>query len=90
MRRTLLLIVAFLSLVIAEKASGQVLMDENFNYTAGDSIGAHGWVWNTGTTNTILVATPGLTYAVTRFQALEIPAELKITEMMHTSRQIQH
>ena len=63
MRRILLLIVAFLSLVIAEKASGQVLMDENFNYTAGDSIGAHGWVWNTGTTNTILVATPGLTYA---------------------------
>lgn len=63
MRRILLLIVAFLSLVIAEKASSQVLMDENFNYPAGDSIGAYGWVWNTGTTNTILVATPGLTYA---------------------------
>ncbi len=63
MRRILLLAVAFLSLLIAEKATSQVLMDENFNYPAGDSIGAHGWVWNTGTTNTIMVATPGLTYS---------------------------
>ncbi|MBI5727632.1 MAG: T9SS type A sorting domain-containing protein, partial [Ignavibacteriales bacterium] len=43
--------------------SSQVYFTENFNYTAGDSIGAHGWLWNTGTTNTIFVATPGLTYA---------------------------
>ena len=63
MRRTLLLIVAFLSLVIAEKASSQVLFDENFNYPAGDTITAYGWVWNTGTTNLIRVATPGLTFS---------------------------
>jgi hypothetical protein len=62
MRRLLLLVMALLSLAIVEKASSQILMDENFNYPAGDSIGAHGWVWNTGTTNTIMVATPGLTY----------------------------
>ena len=63
MRRLLLLIMAVLSLAIVERASSQVLMDENFNYPAGDSIGAHGWVYNTGATNTILVVTPGLTYA---------------------------
>ncbi len=63
MRRLLLLFMALLSLVIVERASSQILMDENFNYTAGDSIGAYGWVYNTGTTNTILVATPGLIYS---------------------------
>ncbi|MEO8512094.1 MAG: T9SS type A sorting domain-containing protein [Ignavibacteria bacterium] len=62
MRRLLLLVMAILSLAIVERASSQILFDENFNYTAGDSIGAHGWVYNTGTTNTILVATPGLTF----------------------------
>jgi hypothetical protein len=41
----------------------QVLFTENFAYPAGDSIGAHGWVYNTGTTNTIKVATPGLTFS---------------------------
>ncbi len=63
MRRLILLIIAFLSFAIVEKTSSQILMDENFNYPAGDSIGAYGWVYNSGTTNTILVATPGLTYA---------------------------
>lgn len=63
MRRLLLLIVAVLLLLTAEKSFSQILMDENFNYPAGDSIGAYGWVYNTGTTNTILVATPGLVYS---------------------------
>lgn len=40
----------------------QHLFEENFNYTAGDSIGAHGWVWNTGVANTIMVTSPGLTF----------------------------
>jgi hypothetical protein len=43
-------------------ANSQALFVENFDYTAGDSIGAHGWIWNTGTTNTIKVVSPGLTY----------------------------
>lgn len=41
----------------------QVYLDENFSYTAGDSIGAHGWVFNSGTTNTIKVTSPGLSYS---------------------------
>ena len=41
----------------------QLYLDENFSYTAGDSIGAHGWVFNTGTTNTIKVTSPGLNYS---------------------------
>jgi hypothetical protein len=40
----------------------QVMMDENFDYPAGDSLGAHGWVWFSGTTNTLMVVSPGLTY----------------------------
>ncbi len=41
----------------------QVNLDENFSYTAGDSIGAHGWVFNSGTTNTINVTSPGLSFS---------------------------
>lgn len=63
MRRLLLLTAVVFSLVAASGLKAQILFEENFNYTAGDSIGAYGWVWNTGTTNTILVATPGLTYS---------------------------
>lgn len=62
MRRLLLLFMALLSLAIVERASSQVLMDENFNYPAGDSIGAHGWVGFSSFVNVISVATPGLTY----------------------------
>ena len=42
--------------------NAQNLLIENFNYPAGDSIGAHGWTQFSGTTNTILVKAPGLTY----------------------------
>jgi len=64
MRRILLLIVAFVSFAIVEKASGQILMTENFDYPAGDSLGAHGWVsFSGGATNVLSVATPGLTYS---------------------------
>lgn len=41
----------------------QILFTENFDYPAGDSIGAHGWNWNTGVTNTIFVTSPGLVFA---------------------------
>ncbi len=43
-------------------ANSQIVFTENFDYTAGDSIGAHGWVPNTGSTNNIMVVSPGLTY----------------------------
>jgi hypothetical protein len=43
-------------------ANSQILLTENFDYTAGDSIGAHGWVAFSGTTNNIKVVSPGLTY----------------------------
>lgn len=43
-------------------ANSQVKIVENFAYTAGDSIGAHGWVYNSGTVNPLLVTSPGLTY----------------------------
>lgn len=44
-------------------ASAQVLLDENFDYPEGDSLGAHGWVTFNGTTNVLTVVTPGLTYS---------------------------
>jgi hypothetical protein len=43
-------------------ANAQVLLTENFDYPAGDSIGAHGWVTFSGTTNVLTVVSPGLTY----------------------------
>ncbi|MBS1494466.1 MAG: T9SS type A sorting domain-containing protein [Bacteroidetes bacterium] len=43
-------------------ANSQVRFTENFSYPAGDSIGAHGWVYNSGTVNPLLVTAPGLTY----------------------------
>ncbi|MBX7043602.1 MAG: T9SS type A sorting domain-containing protein [Ignavibacteria bacterium] len=44
-------------------ARSQVLLNENFDYPAGDSLGAHGWVsFSGGSTNVLTVTTPGLTY----------------------------
>jgi hypothetical protein len=43
-------------------ANSQVLFTENFAYTAGDTIGAYGWVYNSGVANPLTVTTPGLTY----------------------------
>lgn len=63
MRRTLLLIVAFLSLVIIDTTFSQILFTENFSYTSGDSLTANGWLRHSGSQGQILVATPGLTYS---------------------------
>ncbi len=42
----------------------QTLLLENFNYPAGDSLGAHGWVnFSGGATNVLTVVSPGLTYS---------------------------
>jgi len=50
-------------LISFQTSTSQVLFTENFDYPGGDSIGAHGWTWNTGTSNTILVTAPGLIYS---------------------------
>ncbi|HRE41853.1 MAG TPA: T9SS type A sorting domain-containing protein [Ignavibacteria bacterium] len=54
--------ILFFLLIVKGNVNSQVLFNENFAYTAGDSIQAHGWVTNTGTTNPLLVSTPGLTF----------------------------
>ena len=42
----------------------QTKLTENFDYPAGDSIGAHGWVANSGgIVNRILVTSPGLNFS---------------------------
>lgn len=40
----------------------QVLLDENFDYPAGDSLTAHGWVRHSGSQGQPLVVSPGLTF----------------------------
>jgi len=42
--------------------NAQVQFSENFDYPVGDSIGAHGWTWNSGIENTIFVSSSGLSY----------------------------
>lgn len=46
----------------ATAGSGGVLLTENFDYPAGDSLGAHGWNWINGNVNILLVTNPGLVY----------------------------
>ena len=44
--------------------NAQTLLLENFNYPAGDSLGAHSWVnFSGGSTNVLTVVSPGLTYS---------------------------
>lgn len=57
-------IYVFLFLFLAYgSANSQAIFTENFAYTAGDSIGAHGWVYNTGAVNPLLVTAPGLIFS---------------------------
>lgn len=56
------IILFFCFAFFVSSSNAQHLFQENFDYTAGDSIGAHGWVWNTGVANTIMVTSPGLTF----------------------------
>ncbi|HMQ70468.1 MAG TPA: T9SS type A sorting domain-containing protein [Ignavibacteria bacterium] len=47
----------------ASAGGGNTLLTENFDYPAGDSLGAHGWVsFSGGSTNYLAVTSPGLTY----------------------------
>ncbi|MCX6161023.1 MAG: T9SS type A sorting domain-containing protein [Ignavibacteriae bacterium] len=43
-------------------ANAQVIFTENFAYTAGDSLGAHGWTGFSSFLNVLTVTSPGLTY----------------------------
>ncbi|MCE1164411.1 MAG: T9SS type A sorting domain-containing protein [Bacteroidetes bacterium] len=43
-------------------AKSQVIFTENFDYPAGDSIGAHQWTSFSGSVNPLMVVSPGLTY----------------------------
>ncbi|HWQ82655.1 MAG TPA: T9SS type A sorting domain-containing protein, partial [Ignavibacteria bacterium] len=52
----------FAVMAIFATANSQTLFIENFDYPAGDSIGAHGWIHHSGSVNTIKVVSPGLTY----------------------------
>lgn len=49
-----------------------VLLTENFDYTAGDSIRANGWTRHSGTSNSILVTSPGLSWSLTPYRANNI------------------
>jgi hypothetical protein len=55
-------ILIFFSIVCTGFSFSQIKLTENFNYPLGDTIGAHGWIWNSGTLNTLTVTSPGLTY----------------------------
>ncbi|MDZ4712382.1 MAG: hypothetical protein SGI89_08660 [bacterium] len=58
------IIFIFCFILISTSAFSQIRMYENFDYPSGDSIGAHGWKWNTGVTNTIFVTSgAALTYS---------------------------
>ena len=49
--------------IVATGASS-IFLSENFDYPAGDSSGAHGWVsFSGGSTNVLSVTAPGLVYA---------------------------
>ena len=48
---------------VANIAWSALLLQENFDYPAGDDITAHGWTHHSGTTGIIFVASPGLSYS---------------------------
>ena len=57
-----LVLILFFGLML--NAFAQQRLIENFDYTAGDSLGAHGWTsFSGGATNRLLVTSPGLTYS---------------------------
>lgn len=48
--------------VINASAGSTSLLTENFDYPAGDSLGAHGWNWISSNINPLMVTSPGLVY----------------------------
>lgn len=64
MKKTIsLILMLFLAVFTLQTAKAQVLLTEDFDYTAGDQLTSHGWSQQGATpTNPILVHTSGLTY----------------------------
>jgi len=58
-----LLLVFLLVFAFSFNANSQINLIENFDYPAGDSIGAHGWTGFSSFVNVITVTSPGLTYS---------------------------
>ena len=57
------LFILVLSLMFVAGLNAQVKLLENFNYTAGDTIGAHGWTsFSGGPVNPVTITAPGLTF----------------------------
>lgn len=73
------LIVFTITLPCFNISFSQIKFTENFNYSAGDSIGAHGWIWNSGTVNTVFVTSPGLYYSGYPFSGIGNAASLSNT-----------
>jgi len=61
MKKSYLLVLFSLLFLPLSLSYGQFLI-ENFDYPAGDSLTQHGWAAHSGTTNAIMVTSPGLTY----------------------------
>jgi len=61
MKKSYLLVLFSLLFIPMSLSYGQFFI-ENFDYPVGDSLTQHGWVAHSGTTNGILVTSPGLTY----------------------------
>lgn len=49
-------------LVLTNFSFSQTYLVENFDYPNGDSLGAHGWNWISGTTNILSATSPGMIY----------------------------
>ena len=62
MKKITSLLMLTIALFIFKTSSAQLLFVEDFNYPVGDSIGAHGWNYNSGAANTIFTVSPGLTF----------------------------
>jgi len=60
MKKTYLILLVFISTFAFAQ---DPLLVEDFNYTAGDLLTAHGWTAHSGTTAPIAVTSPGLTFA---------------------------
>ncbi|HMS66093.1 MAG TPA: T9SS type A sorting domain-containing protein [Ignavibacteria bacterium] len=57
------IILIFIAILFSGKIYSQTLSEENFDYPAGDSLGAHDWIsFSGGATNVLTVVAPGLTF----------------------------
>jgi len=55
-------VIAIFVFIFYLSANSQTKFIENFDYSAGDTLGSHNWIAISGTTNNIKIVSPGLTY----------------------------